>query len=202
MPAASSALLLAACEKGDDPEVFFQLSNGIPVESRDVGGDTCLGCAAFNGRLETCILLLRHGANTNAASSASGDTPLMWAAAAGHCGICELLLANGAGPSATNEKGYSALYRAAYKGQAHVVRLLLAAGADVTARTAHGKTALDQARENQDRDVCFALEVFERQDQVEMERIKLMFPQAAANYISLPPAHEVGKSPTAMRPPR
>ena len=70
----SAAALLAACESGDDAEVFHQLSHGVSVESRDVSGDTALACAAYNGHLSTCILLLRHGANTNATSTASGDT--------------------------------------------------------------------------------------------------------------------------------
>jgi ankyrin repeat protein len=198
--AASSKAFLAAVEAGnDDAEVFHCLSNGIPVETRDVGGDTALACAAYNGHLSTCILLLRHGADTNARSSASGDPPLMWAAAAGHCGICELLLANNAQPIAENDSGYTALYRATYKQHARVVRLLLAAGADATMRTSHGKTAMDQANENQDRDCCLALDAFLRQDPIEMERIKLEFPQAAANYIMLPPAHAVGRSTSPTR---
>ena len=195
----SAAALLAACEIGDDAEVFHQLSHGVSVESRDVSGDTALACAAYNGHLSTCILLLRHGANTNATSTASGDTVLMWAAAAGHRGICELLLANEAAVNAQNTKGYSPLFRATYKSHSDVVRLLLAAGADVTQRTAHGKTALDQARENQDAECGRPLEYFFNQDPIEMERVKLMFPQAAANYIVLPPANEVGKSASPVR---
>ena len=58
---------------------------------------------------------------------------------------------------------------------------------------------MDQANENQDRPCCLALDAFLRQDAVEMERIKLEFPQAAANYIVLPPAHAVGRAPTPMR---
>lgn len=195
----SARTLLAAVERGDNPEVFHCLQNGVSVESRDVSGDTALACAAHNGHIETAILLLKHGANTNSRSSASGDTPLMWAAAAGHCGMCELLIANGAQPNAENDAKYSALYRATYKQRADTVRLLLAAGADPTARTSHGKTALDQAHENQDADCCFVLDAFLRQDPVEMERVKLQFPQAAANYIVLPPAHAVGRSPSPMR---
>ena len=191
--------LLAAVEGGNPAEVFHCLHNGAHVESRDISGDTALAAAAYSGNLEICILLLKHGANTNAKSSASGDTPLMWAAAAGHRGICELLLANGAEPNAENEKGYSPLFRATYKQHAAIVRLLLAAGADPTARTSHGKSAMDQAHENQDTSSLFPLDAFLRQDPVEMERVKLEFPQAAANYIVLPPAHALGRSASPTR---
>jgi ankyrin repeat protein len=200
-------LFVTSCARGDLDEIRRGLSAGVPIESRDVGGDTALAAAALNGQLAACELLLRHGANANATSREGGDTPMMWAAANGHAGVIELLLQHGASVNAVNEKGFGPLFRATYKNQPHVVRLLLAAGADVFTKTGlggarsgatdgarlGGKTALECARENGHTECARWLQAFVNEDLVEMERVKMEFPAAAANYITLPSPEVVGK---------
>ena len=112
--------------------------------------------------------------------------------------MIELLLKHGANVNATNLQGFTALYRATYKNHPVAVRLLLAAGADVHAKTTigNGKTALDCARENRHDECAYWLAAFAREDLVEMEKVKIMWPEASSNYIKLPSAELVGRSPS------
>lgn len=201
--APSPATLLSACASGNDALARMCLQAGVPADTRDAGGDTALAAAALNGHLSTCKLLLEAGASADAASQEGGDTVLMWAAAAGDPDILELLLQHGSNVNATNDQGYTALYRATYKDHAVAVRLLLAAGADVHARTTlggQGKTALDCARENRHEECAYWLSAFAREDLVEMEKVKIMWPEAASNYIRLPSPDLVGRSPSPSPP--
>ena len=164
-----------------------------PPAREQASGDTILANAALNGHVNIVALLLQRGANANAANSDGGDTVLMWAAVSGDCELIQLLLRAGASVNAENKKGYRPLFRAVYKDNLDAVLLLLAAGADPHAetRTAPRKTALDQALENRNEYTAKALRAYVYQDPVEMERVRLMFPQAAANYITLPSAQSI-----------
>ena len=98
---------------------------------------------------------------------------------------------HGAEVNAQNKKGFRALFRATYKNHPQCVRLLLAAGADVHARTniaQHARTALEVAREFGHGECYRWLEGYALEDLVEIERCKLEWPEAAANFIQLPSA--------------
>ena len=80
--------------------------------------------------------------------------------------------------------------------------LLLAAGADVHAKTAivPSRSALDVAREYGFTECARWLDGFMREDLVEIERVKLEFPKAAANFIRLPSEQAMqGRSPSPVR---
>lgn len=186
MTAPSKQALLKAVEIGDTATMAACIDAGVSVESRDVGGDTALGNAAFNGQTMAAELLLACGANANASNSDGGDTPLMWAAVGGHYAICCHLLKAGANVNAQNEKGFTALYRATYKDHPTVVRCLLAAAADPCMKTSFGKSALHCARENGFEEVAQALRAVEVGDAVYIEAIKRENPQAASNFVTLP----------------
>ena len=192
-PAAASPLISAAAA-GDDATVRRCLQAGVNAEIRDEGGDTALAAAALQGKLTTCELLLQAGADAEAVNRATGDTVLMWAAATGIPEIIELLLRHGANVNAINKQGYSPLYRACYKNHPVAVRLLLAAGADVTQKTTigGGKTVLDCARENRHDECAYWIAAFMREDLVEMEKVKIMWPEASSNYIQLPSPELIG----------
>ena len=195
---------LSAVERGDVDAVHRLLSSrAVPVDARDAAGCTALSLAALHGHAPVAELLLRAGADPNA-FGAGGDTVLMWAASAGNTAICSMLLQHGASINAVNNKGYGALFRATYKNQAPCVRLLLAAGADVNQKTGMGsfsKTALDAARECGYTECARWLDGFSKQDAVEIERVRLEWPHAAANFITLPNADVIRARSTRSRSP-
>lgn len=122
------------------------LETGIPRNEASLSH--ALVWAARGGQLETCALLLAHGANPE---SRGRGHPLCSAAGAGHLEVCELLLAHGAQANAENS---SALVAAAVNGRAEVCQLLLQAGASPSAAEDHGPTALQAAADVGIVEVC------------------------------------------------
>src|SRR5262249_862512 len=101
--------------------------------------------AADKGQGEVVRLLLRRGANVDAADS-DGWTALMWACRGGHLDIAETLLARGADISRTIvDKRANALHLAAQNGHLAAVRALIPHGAAVDAIEARGATPLHLA---------------------------------------------------------
>jgi ankyrin repeat protein len=145
-------------------------------------GDTLLANAAFNGHYSTAALLVKRGADVNAANRYDGDTVLMWAAVGGQIDICELLLRNGAEVNAENKKGYRALYRAAYKDHARIVRMLLVAGAEPRAVTKSNMSAWDLANELRFPNVIESLKLWSGLDG--QEAFKSEFPDVASNFVA------------------
>lgn len=67
--------------------------------------------AARSGHRDVCCLLLNHGAEVNAATTAGSATPLHRAAYMGHANIVQLLLSHGANPHLTDSDGMTALHK-------------------------------------------------------------------------------------------
>jgi ankyrin repeat protein len=86
--------------------VGLLLAFGGAVHHRDQWGLTALHYAGRHGHAAVAALLLRAGADPNAADPAYGFTPLHEAAAGGHLAAARLLLAAGANPTRALSAGY------------------------------------------------------------------------------------------------
>ncbi len=144
--ATRSGILVQAAVYGQSPVLDYLLDRGIPVNSRDARGWTCLMMASGAGNAQLTAELLDRGADVNIADRC-GYTPLMDACLHGHAEVARLLLEAGARPN--EESAYSAVYRTVYgvpenwfppkmtalswaalNGDEKVVKLLLRYGAD------------------------------------------------------------------------
>ncbi len=128
----------------DFPAVQALLKKGADVNAAQGDGTTALHWAAIRNDLEIGRLLIRSGANVNAATRIGGLTPLYLAATAGNAAmISELLKAGASAKSANSVNGTTALMKASAAGSAEAVKLLLDRGADVNAKESGlGQTAL------------------------------------------------------------
>ena len=108
----------------------------------EVDGTTALHWAAHFDNLAAADLLIKAGANVQAANR-YGATPLWLACINGSAPMVERLLGAGADPNTTMAEGDTALMTAARTGNVGVVKALLLRGADVNARENwKGQTAL------------------------------------------------------------
>ena len=105
---------------------------------------TALHRAAGSGRLEVVKLLLKAGADKDAAQK-DGMTALNKAACYGHSEVVKVLLEARADKDAANHFGTTALHLAASYGHSEVVKLLLQSGAAKDAADRGGMTALHMA---------------------------------------------------------
>lgn len=102
--------------------------------------------AAHRGMLQLLRLLLRKGADANAADEA-GWTPLMLAVRAGKLAAVRALLEAGAEVAASNKQGSTALHLAAVNGKTEVIASLLQhAPQAVGLLNGEGKTAAEVAK--------------------------------------------------------
>ena len=134
------AALISAVRSTDTRAVEKTLAaNPELVNARDRAGSTPLHHAAGFGTIATMELLLKKGADVNAANKRK-STPLFWAI---HDEAkVRLLLARGADSNAHTTDGRSMIYQAASMENGAVLRLLLEKGADVEAKTLTGMTPL------------------------------------------------------------
>jgi ankyrin repeat protein len=101
--------------------------------------------AAQSGNVETVRVLLRQGADVNAAQG-DGMSALHWASMTGNSEMAGILLYAGANPESTTRLGgFTALHLASKAGYEGVVRVLVEGGADLAAVTGTGVTALHYA---------------------------------------------------------
>jgi ankyrin repeat protein len=128
----------------DIAAIRLLLKQGVDVNAAQGDGTTALHWAAIRNDLEIGRLLIRSGANVNAATRIGGLTPLFLAASSGNAAmISELLKAGASAKTANSVTGTTALMKAAAAGSAEVVKLLLDHGADPNAKESGlGQTAL------------------------------------------------------------
>jgi uncharacterized protein len=132
--AANEDLRLVNAAKDQDPEQVRALLSGRPdVNVRAEDGSTALLWAAHWNDLQTAALLVRAGADANAANDFR-MTPLSQACTNGSAGFVDLLLKAGATPNTPIGTGETPLMTCARTGSVDAVRLLLVHGANVNAK--------------------------------------------------------------------
>ncbi|HSI87917.1 MAG TPA: ankyrin repeat domain-containing protein [Pyrinomonadaceae bacterium] len=149
---------------GDVTAIKAVLAAGGDLTGIDL--DRELGNAAFSGHWKVADLLIKHGADVNAALPDTGETPLHNALCkAGrphYLNVIKVLVENGADVNArttpgvetgafmrdVRTKGETPLHRAAAYGDAEMISYLLEHGADREALDAHGSSPLTWASEH------------------------------------------------------
>lgn len=118
------------------------LSVGLHPNELNIEGETPLMSAVMAENMETVNILLKAGANVNAARD-DGRTPLHYAVAQNKdVAIAQLLLRRKTDIAAVDGNGQTALFTAAFYGNDTGCRCLLDNGATVQAREVGGWTAL------------------------------------------------------------
>ncbi|XP_054826171.1 protein TANC1 [Eublepharis macularius] len=107
-------------------------------------GETALTAAAGRGKLDTCELLLEHGALV-ARNNRRGIPPLFCAVRQGHWQIAKLLLEHGADVNLSDKQGRTPLMVASCEGHLSTVEFLIFKGADISLLDKEGLTALSWA---------------------------------------------------------
>jgi ankyrin repeat protein len=139
---AADLRLLEAVREGNQQAVRSLLSERVDANEASADGATALHWAAQHDDLQTADLLIRAGANPNAAND-YGVVPLMLACVNRSGPMVEKLLAAGANPNAAKVTGETVLMTCARTGSVEGVRALLTKGADPNAaETRGGQTAL------------------------------------------------------------
>jgi uncharacterized protein len=133
------------------------LNGHVDVNVRSEDGSTALLWVAHWNDLQTAELLVRAGADANAANDFR-MTPLVQACTNGSAAFVELLLEAGAKPNTPVATGETPLMTCARTGAIDAVRTLLAHGADVNAKeSTQNQTALMWAAAEQHPNVVQAL---------------------------------------------
>ena len=155
--AQSSGLRLVEAVKNRDAQAVSALLTEVDVNTRAPDGATALLWAAQWDDLQTADLLIRAGAQVDAAND-YGATPLSLAATNGSTAMVERLLDAEADPNAALASGETVLMTASRTGRLETVTALLARGADVNGtERVRGQTALVWALSERHLDVAEAL---------------------------------------------
>lgn len=149
--------LVDAVQHRQKAAVQALLMQKVDVNTPQPDGATALAWAAHWDDLETADLLIRAGANANAAND-YGVTPLSLACTNRSAAMVEKLLKAGADPNAALLSGETPLMTCSRTGGAELVQALLTHGANVNAKDRHrGQTALMWALEEKHIEVARAL---------------------------------------------
>ncbi|CAG2227454.1 unnamed protein product [Mytilus edulis] len=124
----------------------LHINKCVDLNVKDVGGDTALHAACFNGHFEVVKLLIQIGMNVNE-GNCKGQTPLLMACANGFFNIAKLLINNNANINQSdNEKFTPLLY--ASNSNLDTVELLIKHNCDIDAKNCDDITALHKACSN------------------------------------------------------
>ena len=99
--------------------------------------------AAAHGRFDVVDLLMRHGADVNAAEPLTQSTALHAASKAGETQVVRLLIDSGADIEARDNRENTPLVLASHGGHIDAVRVLIESGADLTPRNSEGRGVCD-----------------------------------------------------------
>ena len=149
--------LVNAVKNQDQQQVRTLLKDRPDVNVPSEDGSTALLWAAHWNDLETAELLIRAGANANAANDFR-MTPLAQACTNGSAGFVDLLLKAGANPNTPIGTGETPLMTCTRSGSRDAVRMLLVHGANVNATEPNqNQTALMWAAAQRHSEVLQAL---------------------------------------------
>ena len=136
------------CHEGvlrGEPSALDPLLNGqLPINTRDVDGNTALALAAFCDHRHMVKSLLAKGAHVNAKDNKS-QTPLHKACRQGHSEIVEMLLDHKADINRKKCRDETPLILACSRGHLSVVQMLLDSGADIHVRDMYDRLPLHWA---------------------------------------------------------
>src|SRR5438034_1596851 len=134
--------LVEAVRNQDQEQIRTLLNQRADVNARSGDGSTALLWAAHWNALDIAGLLIRAGADSNAANDFR-MTPLSEACTNGSAAFVDLLLKAGANPNTPVATGVPPIMTCARSGNAEAVRILLAGDANVNAaEPAQNQTAL------------------------------------------------------------
>ena len=146
-----------AVRNKDVAAVEAALAGDTDVDESDYVLGTALHIATLDGSEDIAGILLRHGADVDAAGELQSNRPLHLAAEFGRASMIELLLNNGATVDAKNDIQRTPLMVAAATGNVEVVRVLLDRGADIEARDEEEWTPLHHAALQGHGEICTLL---------------------------------------------
>lgn len=127
-PRTGATLLMRAAESGSRDVVRSLLAAKADVKARSSDGCTALFLAAAGGFADVVDLLVKQGAELEAAEERRGMTPLMMAAKNGDLMTVQSLVAAGARINAMDKYGTTAVLLAREKGHDLVFKFLLSKG--------------------------------------------------------------------------
>jgi len=140
--AAADLRLVDAARNQDPQQVRTLLNQRVDVNARSGDGSTALLWAAHWNAVDTAALLIRAGADPNAANDFR-MTPLSQACTNGSATFVDLLLKAGANPNTPVATGVPPIMTCARSGSLDAVRRLVAGDADVNAKEpSQNQTAL------------------------------------------------------------
>lgn len=133
------------------------LTNRELLETTDKEGNTALCLAIINGKEEAVALLIKEGANLNAADKYEGDTPLHHAIFNNQFSIAKQLIESGADINKKNNESDTPLHFAINSESEHLneksklqfVTLLINAHADLNSQNENNETPLKVALMNE-----------------------------------------------------
>jgi uncharacterized protein len=136
-----------AAAVGDVRRVGELLAAGSPPDEPSPDGFSPVQLALFFDQPAAAAVLIRAGADVDAAATHPMGIAAVHAAAASPTGAgLALAVAAGADLDATQSGGFTPLHEAAHRGDEAMADLLLGAGADPARRTDDGRTPADVAR--------------------------------------------------------
>lgn len=124
----NKTVLSIACEIGKIGSVETLLALGVPVNVKDVYGDTPLSRACFKGCPAIVTLLLDRGALIEEVDK-DGVTPLCLAVGEGNFNVAKLLIERGANVNANSLRFGTPLYQACKLRRLEIAQLLIDNGA-------------------------------------------------------------------------
>lgn len=133
----SGASLINAVESDNVTLVKSMLEEGVPLQSKDLYGNTALHEAAGRGNTDISELLVKRGADIGAKNKV-GWSPLHKAVYNGHDSVVKFLINNGADVNAKDVNDDTPLHVAAVRGRMGSAQLLLEKGANIKTKDKDG----------------------------------------------------------------
>jgi ankyrin repeat protein len=140
MPKPPRQRMFDAVFSGHTHELQAALGAGAKVNDVNEDGLSPLQLAAKLGRKEVAGLLIKEGADINAATSRHDETALMIAVGQRWPEVAQLLIGAGANVNAATDEGVTALHTASHNQD--MIAALIKAGANVAAVDDDGRTPL------------------------------------------------------------
>jgi ankyrin repeat protein len=142
----------AMAQTGDATRLRSMLTRRPSVANEGLGGYTPLHYASREGHVNCVAMLLEHGSDVAAVTTAGRATPLHRAAFTGRLDVIAMLLDANADASAVDADGETPLHKASARGHAACVRALMVAAPETgRVEDRKGRRAIDRAADEETR---------------------------------------------------